>query len=94
MSDDQAVKMDYEMHEGTYEGFLTFSKVGTIAVLNIVLCLIIFAFGSGILPTVVGWIMMIANAVAFAAGIAMGPKGWVPAAVVMVLTGLLAMIIT
>ena len=45
MSDETAPAMDYDSHEQTYEGFINFSKIGTIAVLTIVVCLIMFAFG-------------------------------------------------
>ncbi len=45
MSDETAPAMDYDAHEQTYEGFINFSKIGTIAVLTIVVCLIMFAFG-------------------------------------------------
>lgn len=91
MSDNTVPAMDYDAHERTYEGFINFSKVGTIAVLNIVLCLILFAFG-GTIATVFGWIMLIATLLAAAIGLALGDKGWVPSAGVFVLTGLLAIL--
>ncbi|MBN9672421.1 aa3-type cytochrome c oxidase subunit IV [Roseibium aggregatum] len=91
MSDDTAPAMDYEAHEQTYEGFITFSKVGTIAVLNIVLCLILFAFG-GTVATVFGWLMLIATIVASVIGVALGASGWMAPAAVFVLTGILAIL--
>jgi hypothetical protein len=91
MSDNSAPAMDYEMHEATYEGFINFSKVGVVAVLNIVLCLILFAFG-GTAATIFGWIMLIATLVAGAVGLALGAKGWVPSAVVFGLTVVLAIL--
>ncbi len=91
MSDNSAPAMDYDSHERTYEGFINFSKIGTIAVLNIVLCLILFGFG-GTAATVFGWIMLIATIVATAIGMALGEKGWIPSAAVFVLTGLLAIV--
>jgi aa3 type cytochrome c oxidase subunit IV len=91
MSDENAPAMDYEAHERTYEGFINFSKVGTIAVLNIVLCLILFGFG-GTAATVFGWLMLIATLVASSIGLALGAKGWIPPAVVFVLTGILAIL--
>jgi hypothetical protein len=91
MSDDNAPAMDYDAHEQTYEGFINFSKVGTIAVLNIVLCLILFAFG-GTAATVFGWLMLIATIVAAAIGLALGASGWIPSAAVFVLTGVLAIL--
>ncbi|MCR9056429.1 MAG: aa3-type cytochrome c oxidase subunit IV [Rhodobacteraceae bacterium] len=71
MSDENAPAMDYDAHERTYEGFINFSKVGTIAVLNIVLCLILFGFG-GTAAFVFGWLMLIATFVASAIGLAIG----------------------
>lgn len=91
MSDENAPAMDYEAHEATYEGFINFSKVGTIAVLNIVLCLILFGFG-GTVATVFGWLMLIATIVASSIGLALGATGWIPPAVVFVLTGVLAIL--
>ena len=91
MSDENAPAMDYDSHERTYEGFINFSKVGTIAVLNIVLCLILFAFG-GTTAVVFGWLMLIATLVASAIGLALGDSGWIPPTAVFVLTGFLAII--
>jgi hypothetical protein len=81
--------MDYDSHEQTYEGFINFSKIGTIAVLTIVVCLIMFAFG-GTAATVFGWLMLIATLVATAVGMALGSSGWIPPAAVFVLSGILA----
>lgn len=91
MSDDNAPAMDYEMHEKTYEGFINASKVGTIAVLTIVLCLIMFAFG-GTTAVVFGWLMLVAMLVASGLGMALGASGWIPPAVVFVLTGILTIL--
>ncbi|NVK33345.1 MAG: aa3-type cytochrome c oxidase subunit IV [Rhodobacteraceae bacterium] len=91
MSEQSAPEMDYEMHEGTYEGFLNFSKIGTLAVLNIVLCLLLFAFG-GTFSLILGWIMLLANFFASAVGIKIGANGWIAPGVVFVLTGLFALV--
>ncbi|MBO0346949.1 aa3-type cytochrome c oxidase subunit IV [Roseibium limicola] len=91
MSDNSAPSMDYPSHERTYEGFINFSKIGTIHVLTIVLCLIMFAFG-GTAAHVFGWLMLIANIVATAVGMAIGEKGWIPAAGVFFLSGALAIL--
>lgn len=91
MADDNAPAMDYDAHERTYEGFINFSKVGTVAVLNIVLCLILFGFG-GTVAHVFGWLMLIGTIVASAIGLALGEKGWVPPAAIFVLTGILAIL--
>ncbi|MES0811908.1 aa3-type cytochrome c oxidase subunit IV [Roseibium sp. SCPC15] len=92
MSDNNAPAMDYDSHERTYEGFINFSKVGTVAVLNIVLCLILFAFG-GTAATVFGWLMLIATIVASAIGLALGATGWIPPAAVFLATGVLTVLL-
>lgn len=91
MSDNTAPAMDYAEHERTYEGFINFSKVGTIAVLTIVVCLIMFAFG-GTAATIFGWLLLIGTVVASAIGLAMGASGWIPPTVVFVLSGVLAIL--
>jgi len=91
MSDNTAPAMDYAEHERTYEGFINFSKVGTIAVLTIVVCLIMFAFG-GTAATIFGWLMLIAMVISSAIGLAMGASGWIPPTVIFVLTGVLAIL--
>ncbi|MCX2725343.1 aa3-type cytochrome c oxidase subunit IV [Roseibium salinum] len=91
MSDENAPAMDYEAHERTYEGFINFSKVGTIAALNVMLCLIMFGFG-GSVATIFGWLMLIATIVASSIGLALGATGWIPPAAVFVVTGLLAIL--
>ena len=91
MSDENAPAMDYDAHEQTYEGFINFSKIGTIAVLTIVVCLIMFAFG-GTAATIFGWLTLIAAIVAAAIGMALGASGWIPPAVVFVLSGVLAVL--
>ena len=91
MSDETAPAMDYDAHEQTYEGFINFSKIGTIAVLNIVVCLIMFAFG-GTAATVFGWLLLIATLIATAVGMALGASGWIPPAAVFVLSGILAIL--
>ncbi|AMN55647.1 6-deoxyerythronolide-B synthase [Roseibium algicola] len=83
--------MDYDAHEQTYEGFINFSKIGTIAVLTIVVCLIMFAFG-GTAATVFGWLLLIATLIATAVGMALGASGWIPPAAVFVLSGILAIL--
>lgn len=91
MSDQTAPAMDYAEHERTYEGFINFSKIGVVAVLNVVLCLILFAFG-GTAAVVFGWILLIATIVASAIGMALGASGWIPPAGVFVLTVLVSIL--
>ncbi len=92
MSNETAPAMDYDAHESTYEGFINFSKVGTVAVLNIVLCLILFAFG-GTTAVVFGWLMLLATLIASGIGLALGASGWIPPTVVFVLTGILCILL-
>ncbi|MCC4245416.1 aa3-type cytochrome c oxidase subunit IV [Stappia indica] len=91
MADHNAPSMDYAEHERTYNGFINFSKVGTIASLNVMLCLILFTFGGGA-GTFFGWVALIATLAAAAVGLATGAKGWIPSAVVFLVTGLLAIV--
>ncbi len=91
MSDDNAPAMDYAAHEATYEGFINFSKVGTVAVLTIVVCLIMFGFG-GTAAVVFGWLMLFAMLVSSAIGLALGASGWIPPTVVFGLTCVLAVL--
>jgi len=91
MSDDNAPAMDYDAHEQTYAGFINFSKIGTIACLTIVVCLIMFAFG-GTAATVFGWLMLIAMLASTAIGMALGDSGWIPPALVFLATGVLAIL--
>lgn len=91
MPEDTVPAMDYASHERTYESFINFSKIGVIGVLTIVLCLILFGFG-GTVAHVFGWLMLIANVLAIAVGAGLGQKGWVPAAGVFVLTGILTIL--
>lgn len=91
MSDQTAQTMDYAEHERTYAGFINFSKVGTIALLNIMLCLVLFTFG-GTAGSIFGTVFVLATLAAAAVGLAMGDRGWIPSAGVFVLTGLMAII--
>ena len=91
MADNNAPSMDYAEHERTYTGFINFSKVGTVAALNVMLCLILFTFG-GSAGTFFGWIALIATLVAAAVGLASGAKGWIPSAVVFVVASLIAIV--
>jgi len=91
MSDQNAPAMDYPEHERTYDTFIHFSKIGTIAVLNILICLIMFAFGGGA-AFFFGWVMLLAAAVAAGVGMALGETGWVPPAAGFGLSVLLAIV--
>lgn len=91
MSDETAPAMDYAEHERTYEAFINFSKIGVVAILNIVLCLILFAFG-GSAAFFFGWVMLIATLAASGIGMALGESGWIPPTAVFVLTVLISIV--
>ncbi len=91
MSDENAPTMDYDAHERTYESFINFAKVGTIAVLTIVVCLVMFGLG-GTAATIFGWLILFGTIIASAIGLALGSSGWIPPALVFVLAGILAIL--
>ncbi|MBA5777309.1 aa3-type cytochrome c oxidase subunit IV [Stappia sp. F7233] len=82
---------DFNAHKATYEGFINIGKISVVALLNVLLCLILFSFG-GTAGTIFGWILMVALLIAAAVGIALGPKGWVPSAAVFGLSVLAAIV--
>ena len=91
MSNETAPAMDYAEHERTYEGFINFTKIGVVACLNIVLCLVLFAFG-GSAAFFFGWLMLIGTIVASGIGMALGASGWIPPTVIFVLTALISIV--
>lgn len=40
-------EMDYPEHERTYSGFIAFAKIGVVNTLDVLLCLVLYAFGGG-----------------------------------------------
>lgn len=91
MADNTAPSMDYAEHEKTYAGFIAFSKLGVVAVLNIMLCLLVFGFG-GAWASVIGTVGVVATLVACAVGLFMGARGWIPSAIVFVVLGALTVL--
>lgn len=91
MTENNAPSMDYAEHEKTYAGFLAFTKVGLIACINVVLCLLIFGLGSGY-SNLAGTVALLATIVAAVVGLFAGQKGWIPSAIVFVVAGLLAIL--
>lgn len=83
---------EFDAHRATYEGFVNIGKIGVIALLNVLLCLILFSFG-GTAGTIFGWILMIALLIAAAVGIALGSKGWIPSAAVFGLSVLAVIVV-
>ena len=83
--------MDYDEHKQTYTGFVAFTGLAAIATINILITLVIFAFGSGG-AFWIGTVMLILTIAAAAIGIIF--KGsWKYSGIVTVLA-LLAMILT
>ncbi|MCB1482621.1 MAG: aa3-type cytochrome c oxidase subunit IV [Rhodobiaceae bacterium] len=78
--------MDYPAHERTYEGFIDFSKVGSISCLNILVALSFVNMEHGILAILFTLAMLITTAI----GLAFRPKGYVVGLVQLIL-GLVAM---
>ena len=91
MTENNAPAMDYAEHEKTYAGFVAFTKVGVIACINVVLCLLIFGLGSGY-SNLAGTVALLATIIAAVVGLFAGKKGWVPSAVVFVIAGVLAIL--
>lgn len=91
MAENNSNSMDFEAHRATYEGFVNISKIIGVATINVLLCLILFSFG-GTAGSIFGWVMIFATLIAAAIGMALGERGWMPSAVVFVLTGLVAIL--
>ena len=73
--------MDYPAHERTYEGFIDFSKVGSISCLNILVALSYVNMDHGFLALAFTLLMLITTAV----GLAFRPKGYAVGLVQLVL---------
>jgi Bacterial aa3 type cytochrome c oxidase subunit IV len=91
MAENTAPSMDYAEHEKTYAGFINFSKLGVVAVTNILLCLLVIGFG-GAWASVIASVGVLATLVACAIGMFMGDRGWVPSAIIFVVFGLVTAI--
>ncbi len=91
MAENSVPSMDYAEHERTYAGFIAFSKLGVVTVLNFMLCLLVFGFG-GAWASVIGTVGVLASLVACAIGLFLGQNGWKPAAAVFVVFGLLTVL--
>lgn len=73
-------EMDYEAHERSYSGFIAFSQVSVVATLNVLLALVLFAFGNA-WGFWFGAILLVLTLIAAAVGLA-GRSVWKPSAVV------------
>lgn len=81
--------MDYKSHDRTYEGFIDFSKVGSVACINILLALALVYQGHWILALIFCVFMLFTAAI----GIFMRPGGFM-AGVVQMGIGIVILIIT
>ena len=91
MSENTESPMDYAEHDRTFDSFMDFTKIGTIACLNVVVLLALFGFGGGF-GVFMGWVLLVALLVAFALGMMLKSNKWVPSAVVMVLSMLVGIL--
>lgn len=73
-------EMDYEAHERSYAGFLALAQVTMLATLNILLALVLFAFGNA-WGFLLGAILLVLAFIAAAVSLA-GRSAWKPSAVV------------
>ena len=83
--------MDYDEHEQTYKGFVAFTRLAVITAINILLTLVIFAFGSGG-AFWIGMVVLTLAIAAVAAG-AFSNGSWKPSGGVCILA-VLAMVLT
>ncbi|WP_349358266.1 aa3-type cytochrome c oxidase subunit IV [Stappia sp.] len=91
MSDQSLPSMDYAEHERTYAGFINVSKIGIVAAINVMLCLILFAFGGGA-GGFFGAVLLFLTILVGGIGLFMGERGWIPSTGVTVLAGLVAIL--
>ena len=82
MSEESTAKMDITEHQKTYGGFIAFSKVLIIAIVNILICLVIFGLGGGF-GAVLGTILLIATTFSVLVGLSAGARGWIVPAIVL-----------
>lgn len=72
-----ADEMDYQEHEGTYDAFLELTKLTVVGVLNVLLCLILFTYGSFWLGALVLLLLLAAVGLGLAQGLSWKPSGYV-----------------
>ena len=93
MTDQSPPAMDYAEHERTYEGFLKFTKIGTISCLTILLALALFAFG-GSWGTFLGSVSIIAMIVGLTIGLFSSGDGTVTTGVPFVMSFIFVLLTT
>ena len=77
-------EMDYNAHQETYDRFISLIKVSVVAILNILVALILFAFG-GTWSAWSGTLIIVLAIVAGVIGLFAGPKGYIPSVIVFVM---------
>lgn len=92
MSDASHPAMDYDAHKEMYERFNSITKIVVGAVANILVALVLFAFG-GALSNWTGALIVILLVITSFIGLFAGPRGWIPLAFVFVL-GLALVVLT
>jgi len=88
MTDSSIVPMDYEEHTKTYERFVRCSTGLTLACLFIVVALVGFGVGEGVLIYLVATFGMLAGFGASIYGAASTKNSWLPGIVLLVVMGL------
>ncbi len=89
MTETPIVPMDYDEHTRTYEAFVRWSIGGTLACLFLVVALVGYGLGQGVLIYLVATFGMLAGFGASAYGAASKQNSWVPGIVLLVVMGLL-----
>ncbi|WP_208976426.1 aa3-type cytochrome c oxidase subunit IV [Polycladidibacter hongkongensis] len=92
MSDGAVSVMDYDEHNRTYNGFINFSKAGTITLLTIVLCLAMVGFGGGG-GKVAAVVFTLLSIVGLGIGMASGDKAHRAPGAVFLLAGLTTLVL-
>lgn len=93
MAETPIVPMDYDAHTSTYESFVRFATGGTLACLFIVVALVGYGVGEGALIYLVATFGMLAGFGASIYGAVSDKNSWTPAAVLLVLMGLLTAVL-
>lgn len=93
MTDQTPPAMDYDEHERTYQGFIKFTKIGTISCGTILLALILFTYGGG-LGTFLGSVSLVAMTIGAVMGLMSSGDGAMPPAVAFGLSGLFVLAAT
>jgi len=88
MTDSPIVPMDYEAHTNTYACFVRFSIGMTLACLFIVVALVGFGMGQGVMIYLISTVGMLVGFGMSVYGAASEQNSWIPGIVVLVLMGL------